>query len=976
MRISTQNPCASSLGKVILDALDDRKVRFVFPTQTSADTWAEALLRYGAVDAIEADRFLSLDVLIAKARERALPLGKTPADQALRLLWATGVLSGITKSNADSRVSGGTNPSLPILTSLAKPDFSATKSQISFLARVAPYLRAFAGRARSALESEAIGQISQETRDFLILNDDYDRFLVSHNAYEPLHYAPDFDHDDTRYFVFAPQLAFSYAHYAQILKSNEHFELMTTKPPEAGSVPEPSAAGPTLLHFGNFRQEFDWVFGTCKSLIEQGTKPSGIAISVPVLSPRTKAYLAQAAASWDVPIEFRIGAKLSSYPFGQLLSALARTASEGLSLQSLRNLTGIGAFSWKQRAAAVDLIHFGEQYSIPESSSDRNYMSKLWLSTFSISISHNAKESDEAFLLYSELKKSCDAIIAAKNFLLVRTTIFDFRQRFLDESALPPSVAASLERTLDELDRLVEYEARLKLQTANAFTTFLSLLDMVVYNPPASNLDKVSVFSYQTGVLSASAIHFVLECSQDSLQGFTTWLNDFPQEVFEKEELAAISDALVMESFDVNHAIFCHANEGLSGFSVPNAWFAQVKASEVDLPASEDTSPSPEDLEEAAWFSGNASLIPQALPWYIKNSALGLFNGSESYLIPRLIQVQGAASKGPHLATPATSDTSVEATATSSRLIGLLAKLPRAFSQGKAIFNSDRLSFYTDCPFKWLISVLPGLVVQESNATGLAEGSMTHNAIARLFSEVQARDGRFIPTMLSDYDAIIDKALEQALAQTIRNCGPALEIALRSSFPRIKNRLQSLLKFEVAFEEEGWSIGDFEVPLHLDDESAGAVLEGRADRIAQRPTESGQTLALIDFKKKNTPKKRDFYLDDEGKLEDLQLAAYTEILTSQGETVETAFYWSVESARPMCVFSTAQQWLPARETKRYRTKNPEEFANERKAVRNMLKKAAQSIRNGEFMKIRPSKHACKDCQWKALCRAHFALEYL
>lgn len=962
------------MGKVILNALGDRKVRFVFPTQTSADSWAEALLRYGAVDAIEADRFLSLDMLIAAARERALPLDKTPADQALRLLWATGVLSGITKSNADSRVPAGEYPSLPELTALAKPDFPATKSQISFLARVAPYLRVFALRARSALEREAIGQISEETRDFLILNEDYDRFLVSHNAYEPLHYAPDFDHDDTQYFVFAPQLAFSYAHYAEILKSNEHFELITTKPPEPGHVPEPATDGPTLFHFGNFRQEFDWVFGTCKALIEQGTKPSGIAISVPVLSLRTKAYLDQAASSWSVPIEFRIGAKLSGYPFGQLLSALARTASEGLSLQSLRNLIGIGAFSWKQRSAAVDLIHFGEQYAIPESSSDRNYMSKLWLSTFSPSISHNAKESNEAFRFYSELKKSCDAILAAKNFLLVRTTIFDFRQRFLDESALPSSVAASLERTLDELDRLVEYEARLKLQTANAFATFLSLLDMVVYNPPDSNLDKVSVFSYQTGVLTASELHFVLECSQDSVQGFTTWLNDFPQEVFKKEELAAISDALVMESFDINHAIFCHANEGLSGFSVPNAWFAQVKAHEIDLTAAEDTGLSPEDLEEAAWFSGKASLIPQALPWYIKNAALGLFDESESYLIPRLMQ--GTVPQETHLVTPAASDTSVEATATPSRLIELLAKLPRAFSQGKAIFNPDRLSFYADCPFKWLVSVLPGLVVQASNATELAEGSMTHNAIARLFSEVQARDGRFIPTRLSDYDAIIDKALEQALAQTIKNSGPALEIALRSSFSRIKNRLQSLLTFEVSFEEEGWSIGDFEVPLHLDDETAGAVLEGRADRIAQRHVGDGHTFALIDFKKKNTPKKADFYLDDEGKLEDLQLAAYTEILASQGEIVETAFYWSVESTKPVCVFSTTQKWLTARETKRYRTKKPEEFARERKAVRNMLEKAAQSIRNGEFMKICPSKHACDACQWKALCRVHFALEHL
>jgi predicted RecB family nuclease len=145
------------------------------------------------------------------------------------------------------------------------------------------------------------------------------------------------------------------------------------------------------------------------------------------------------------------------------------------------------------------------------------------------------------------------------------------------------------------------------------------------------------------------------------------------------------------------------------------------------------------------------------------------------------------------------------------------------------------------------------------------------------------------------------------------------------------------------------------------------VLEGRADRIAEKRAESGTALALVDFKKKNTPKRSEFYLDKDSKLKNLQLAAYTEILASQGAIVETAFYWSIEKSKPVYVFSLAPQ---------PKTKNPDEFLQERKAVRTMLEDAAQSVRAGQFMEIRPSRDACNGCQWRALCRAHYALEAL
>ncbi|MCE5255792.1 MAG: PD-(D/E)XK nuclease family protein, partial [Spirochaetaceae bacterium] len=359
-----------------------------------------------------------------------------------------------------------------------------------------------------------------------------------------------------------------------------------------------------------------------------------------------------------------------------------------------------------------------------------------------------------------------------------------------------------------------------------------------------------------------------------------------------------------------------------------------------------------EVLEEEAWFKGIADELPGVLPQYQKDAALGRFAAISGHgqstatdcLLP-LFEMDRR-----NVARP-------------ERLLTVLSGLHRGYRDSKAIFTPSRLRDYSACPFKWLISLMPDLQAQGGDIANFAEGSLSHLVISSLFGEIRDHDGRFMPENESQYLAMLDASLATRMRDILREYGPAVEPALKAAIPKIRHRLASLLDHEIEFEAAGWEIGRFEVPLSMDCVSIGALLEGRADRISQRQGEKGIVLALIDYKKNKAPQKREYYLDEYGRLKDLQLAAYAEILVSAGNQVETAVYWSIEGCRESVVFGPTGK-----------NKDFDDFGRERQAVEKMLETAAHSVHAGRIMTISRSKDGCKECNWKPLCRAHFSLE--
>ncbi|MCE1196907.1 PD-(D/E)XK nuclease family protein, partial [bacterium] len=267
---------------------------------------------------------------------------------------------------------------------------------------------------------------------------------------------------------------------------------------------------------------------------------------------------------------------------------------------------------------------------------------------------------------------------------------------------------------------------------------------------------------------------------------------------------------------------------------------------------------------------------------------------------------------------------------------------------------------------KWFASCVPDL---ESGAgtANTAEGSLSHALIRMLLQRIQETDGEFVPERVDAYRGWIDEIFDVALAQTLRQQGPALEPSLAAAKLKIQDRIERLLAFEEAFSAEGWGIGDFEVSLAMPLESLGVALQGRADRIAvgTSPDGASRRTAIIDYKKGATPKKREFLANADGMLRDFQLAGYAAMAEGAGDKVEEALYWSIEAGKAVYVFGSGKE-RPDRDS----------FEPERRAFDEALGSAAAVIKAGTFLAATPGRDACRNCAAKALCRALYSSERL
>lgn len=926
-------PLESPMGRIILSRLADPGYEFVFPSQTAANYWAMTIARSGAASSVEADRFVGWDRFTGRlAAENAGP-GAIPADYRSRLLWA---IDAIARHERE-----------PFLRGLLKEGFAPSGRFADFLARMAPYLRSIASEAGKLADRET----SPETADYLRLGESYARFLEYAGIYEPRQIDLADLHGRSPV-VFGADLVPGFAGAAANLAA---CPLPLERHTVAEGFRDSSRPPPPLYRFDTYFQELAWTFSRCADLISAGTEPSDIAIFVPRLSPDAAAHMERAAKRRSVPVSLHSGRPLSSSPFGALLAALSEAESEGFSLSTLETLFCQPPFAWKKRDDATRLLGIARSFRIPEHCTDIRYAARLWKSTFAFCAPADAG----ARGLYESLRKSALQMRNAATFGALRGALFGFRSEFLDESGLPGRAQRTLERIFGEIDTLEALEKRAGTPPApgRPFSFLLRLLERISYSPVDKG-NSVQIHSFQAGALMAPGHSFVLDVSQESTHQFSGIFDDIPEEL---KEAAAFSlpeniGNTVLESFDIGDVSFCHAEKGLSGYSVPHPWFAGRGSKTVSV-RSGDIPPFGDDLEAGAWMSGRADSLPDRLHAFQKEPA-------EAYLLPP--NGEGGAPRRESLA-------------------------HRAFSSGSLVsFNPREIRSFSLCPFSWVM----GNLIKDIAAAGasaaavIAEGSFIHDAIRRLMesagekTDKLPRDG----TIEAEIDGVMRKCLVSALADS----GPSLEPMLEAAFPRMRHRLRLLLEAEAGFEEEGWCIGSFEVPLSLRLDDLGILLQGRADRLAWAdtggcvpagtagdqggfgdpaeegaPVRPGRALAIIDYKRKTVPNRKEFLASEDGRLGDFQVAAYAEILARQGHEVSTALYWSVEKNRRKVVFGRNGEKASFAD-----------FGKERGILIGCLEAASRRLSEGKYMTVRTSAEGCAKCPWKPACRAHYASESL
>jgi hypothetical protein len=961
----------SPVAAKISAGLDDPGQVFVFPTQISADSWAKASLDFSGRTCVDLDRFQGWDKILGTLRQRPSSPGLREADSQSRLLWAYRLIKEESKNHLLGR----------LLNRRQVPPSGLACG----LASAAPFLFEAAASLRAKISDGSLPDDQGLIQDYESLAADYSSFLRKNGIYEPgrLPWRGD---PDKRYLLFYPSLMPGFS--PELSRSAPDLRIETWEP-------DMRLSERGLLSFSTLPDQLDFVLGLCRNLIDQGLSPSDLALSLPDLGADMEAHLSRASRSWGLPLQYRGGRKLSDSPVGRLLGAAARALGEGFSLRSLKILFDPGLAPWKERQQCLSLIRIARRYRIPDFSADPEYMTSLWAKTLG-----SQSGQDEALSsFFSLLRRSCAALSNSRSFAALRIALHAFIDDLLDEEKFSTYSTLTLERIFEELSALESWETSLALEKGvlNPFEVFQAALQHRLYSPkdPAQ---AIAVYPYHLGIMIPARMHFVLEASMESSRAALQLLSRAPQEISPSLDEAALTDAL-FDSMNLTKTVFCFAEQSLDGYGIAHPYFFRHSARRIDI-AAEMIPASPESAETGAWERQNASCLPVKLPRLSLEAAKGDFKGSGQ------VRREAAKIHSPHSTPGLPPPLFFDAARSATREPGPKPRLKtekllriKAFDASPSVKLSPRaLGYLALCPFRWFASGIPDLEEEIADPAVLAEGSLMHDMIRSLLGPkgVEAGSGReasenrqnggatppSVPSQ-SSLDEKIEDAFKRALQKILKRNGYSLQIALESAYPKIRDRIRRIIEYESVLEEQGWGRSDFERVLSMELPDLGLKLEGRADRVmfktkkgvqdsdlAARPADAfaqdpppDSGCLLVDYKRKRCPTKKEFLVDESGRIQDYQISSYAAMLESAGYPVLEAFYWSIEENKPVAVFGSGKQ-RPDRTS----------FEPERLALGNALAEASERIRKGMFLEIAPSKQACGNCPFRAVCRIHFSAE--
>ena len=963
---------------VLAPRIGDRDLILVFPSQAVADAWARAAPSRFGLGAVETDRFLGWDrfkeiVLSEKRTER-------PADRMAHTIWAAGVVARQAEKPFLSRLAGPGKPA---------PAF------VSFFAGLPPAL----DRASSLLE----GNGKRLTRDDAALADlvrlraDYADFLARHGLFEPSWARTRELPERLRAAIIAPELIEDYATYRACVESLAPEVEVLRLPAKAAGM-----QAPPLLRFENSYEELRWTFLEIGRLLDEGVQPDDIVVTFPDLGAEAP-YALRAAGLAGVPARTRAGSPLAASPFGRLLRGISNAAAAGLDFDALRDLLLDRFAVWKDGASAMGLVRFGVDYHAYASYREEGKRVDVWKASFEAAKSAGREVRGlESF--YTRLKARIGEMAHAATFSGLRSAILAFRKSLLDESSWTEAEVATVQRSMAELEGLARAEAELSEGEVaiDPLGLFLACLESTQYVPQGSQAG-VALFPYRVSALHPARFHFVLGASQDGIRvsyAELPFLREDQKEALGLSDSDASADFALAYSLSGRRTSFSFAVESFAGWAVPHSFFS-IDGKEAGAPpegyaALRETCPL---RSEAAAWKGEAGL-----PGRLLARQTGAWASSAEALMHR----------------PSRYD---DGEASSEALASLRPVIRR--EDGAVKLSATTLREYLACPFAWLLS--RGLRLDdEPVGVGFFDarlaGDMAHRALQRLLGAMAAL-GEIAERHRDEYMEAAKAAVQEVLPEYAVDEGPFLVPMFKSYAPLLEDRLRRLV--EALLAEPGALAGDLEVELRAPYPAIGAVLEGRLDRVACLPPEEtaaaagasaeGPARAIIDYKKRHTPDKKDLLSsarpkktakgkrgkdDDEGdgevpetaagtaadaavgaagtagaaaaagaaapagELGDYQMASYLALCAANRMRIERASFWSIEEAHEQIVVGE-KGYVAA-----------SDCGPEIAALEAAMGRVAKGLGDGDFRPAAAETDAaaCEGCAWKGVCRERYATE--
>ncbi len=817
--------------EVITREINDQNSFFVFPTDVAASTWSEYLLKEGITKAVSTERFIAWDSFKASCI-RSQKQEKNAIPTLLRKFFSQSII----KKNKEKQ----------LFTSIIHPDYLHTSlSFADWITKLLPQL---------ALWHEKLPvqkNLDEEDKDLLLLKNEYEKFLDTHNLFDTAWERPPFHIDGKTYYIFYPEIIQDFLEYKEILENTECIHIINVD--ENDSKEE-------VLQYTNVRSELRetalYIRNLC-SPIEEGGKGihwSDVAVSVKD-TESFEAYLKQEFLLYNIPLRFRSGKALGKYSGGRLFSLIQDCYNEKFSFDSVKNLILDPTFPWKDTVVADQLIAFGIKHNCLCTYDGKD----TWEEAFSVAYSENRAET-----YYKSLKKNIISMVTATSFEYIRAHYFDFKENFFSIENISEEANTIISRCIAELATIIDLEKTYPeaTQCDNPFSFFIDQLNSKEYVIQTKE-NGVNVFPYKLVATAPFKQHIILDSSQNAITVASQSLSFLRED---KRKALGLVDENVSTFFtrlyslhSVEKPRFSFSKNAFAGYEIPfNAFTPKKVYTEIESKNECNTSYADAYYKEKQLYLEHA----EDLKTIYSSQHEGFTNWLQK--------------GGP-----------INESLQHGFLEILKEKLhARVFKNGYMTVSATTLKDFYECPIKWLFTrvlKLEDLTLETNLLDDTNLGTFYHEVLRRVLLKLKedkeplrVDENKLLTKHIRDY--IIQQTNEVANGFPdscgIKNLSNlTMEIFNSQREHYIQKLIDFFTEFSLCF--FGSYISNIEEDISIKED--GYTLVGKIDCVLDFPgnefTEQGKF--IIDFKTGKTPSRSVCLLQQNQELKDFQLPLYT-----------------------------------------------------------------------------------------------------
>lgn len=929
----------------------------VFPSEITSSAWQRHLLEYTRLKALRVDHIISWDTFKVKVFGRNRT--EVPVNGMIRRVFAAKLLEDNERDPFLSHI---------IPAQYAKDSKAFTSSITATLPGLFPFLQQY---EQLSPQEQQLPELLM--RDLQQLSIRYREFLQQQALFEPSEFplrlsGLSASEQDKKYLILFPEVITDFQEISGEIADLSWISTVSISFLQA----DPPAA---LQVFENAAQELEQAMDRLEHLLSLGVSPESIAVTLADFD-RWAPEFEEAAALRAIPVTFRRGKSLSSFPLSRFFRDIAGTAQQNYSLEAMKKLLLNCGYPWRDRRAFQRLIQQGIKFSCIRNTGKPGSQGDLWLQRL------RAAGESELLELYKRLTFSIQSLITEtqpaelhRKLILFMAGFLDFEQRdALDKNSTGQELAPAEEapgaltppEALEPGGKLWEQEKRVvqfcldRLQAlvqacnlggfteiTSLYATWLQILDAEWYVPQQAK-GGISVYPYGVSAGIYPEHHILLGVTQKASamthqeipflpdylsQAFTLQVKDFTDPY---AALYASSGKQVYPS--------C-SRKDLDGAQLPASWFVDRGSA---IPAVLEKSRNLYKKEQLFWAHGGLpSEYPEAI-YPVQAEAVA--QAEHSLLHNRYLDM-------------------LKQPLSSSNIKALVDKaLPKkTVHDSGALLAISASSFDTfiQCPFIWLLRYV--LRIEEVDYTLVTldnrqVGILIHECFTRLFTQIQKETESFKKAELERYTVMLQELLEEILHNFARK--PAAPPAPVMHW--VNNYIKTVIPLVLAAEAaqfDGWETLACEEQLLFHNQAEGYILEGRLDRYLQNTTERER--AVIDYKKTKGSSLKSFQ-NPENMPDSFQLPLYTYLLEQSAPLqpkVSCAGYYEVTQGKYAMI-------LTPEEIKKGITRERMDAIISDMLI--LLKSMADKLAAGDYRMDTRAK-SCSSCDFRDVCRERYTV---